>query len=116
LVVADITGPAMIRYALLAPSAADGSFAIAGVPRRTQRIHAELEGLHGNVFGGGTVTVRDPVVRGIHLTRPKSTRVVHVLVRTTVNTRLANAQVLVLPGKVASMSVLAVNQQFRSGS
>jgi predicted Ser/Thr protein kinase len=115
-VVSDVGGPMIVRYALIAPVAADGSFAIDGVPRRQVRVFAEVEGLHESVLGGANVTVREPVVRGIGLSRATSSRVVHVLVRNQVNTRLSNAQVIVLPGKLASMSALALNQQFRSGS
>jgi hypothetical protein len=113
-VVSDLGGSMMVRYALVAPVAADGTFAIDGVGRRPVRVFAEVEGLHDSVIGG--TNVREPVVRGIALSRATSSRVVHVLVRNQVNTRLSNAQVLVLPGKIASMSALALNQQFRSGS
>ena len=67
-------------------------------------------------MGGTNVTVRGPVVRGIALSLAKSTRVVHVIVRNIVNTKLANAGVVVLPGKVSSMSFLAMRRQFRAGS
>jgi hypothetical protein len=115
-VVSDVGGPMIVRYALVAPVAADGSFAIDGVPRRQVRVFAEVEGLHESVLGGANVTVREPIVRGVALSRATSSRVVHVLVRNQVSTRMANAQVVVLPGKLASMSALALNQQFRSGS
>jgi hypothetical protein len=39
-----------------------------------------------------------------------------VLVRNTVNTRLANAQVVVLAGRVPSTNLLEMNRQFRGGS
>jgi hypothetical protein len=55
-------------------------------------------------------------VRGVSLSLVKSTRVVNVLVRNTVNTKLANAEVVLLSGKVPSMSLLAIYQQYRGGT
>jgi hypothetical protein len=68
------------------------------------------------VMGGATVEVRGPIVREIAVSLAKSTRVVHVLVRNTVNTRLANAQVVVLLGRVPSTNALEMNRRFRGGS
>jgi hypothetical protein len=115
-VITDVGGPTIVRYAVVAPVAADGTFAIDGVGRRPSRVYAQVDGLHASVIGGTTLHIKEPVVRGIALSRATSSRVVHVLVRNQVNTRLANAQVLVLPGKIASMSALALNQQLRSVS
>ena len=55
-------------------------------------------------------------MHGIALSLATSARVVHVIVRNIVNTKLANAGVVVLPGKVPSMSFLAMKRQFRAGS
>jgi predicted Ser/Thr protein kinase len=115
IVVRDLTRPS-IRYEIYAPVAPDGSFAIDGVPRHEVRVFAELEGLHPQLMNGTNITVHDPVVRGIALSLAKSRRVVHVIVRNTVNTKLANAEVVVLSGKVPSMSFLAMKRQYRGGS
>jgi hypothetical protein len=67
-------------------------------------------------MGGTNLTVRGPVAKGLVLSLAKSTRVVHVLVRNTVDTRLANAQVVILAGKVPSTNLLEINRQYRGGS
>jgi hypothetical protein len=103
------------RYGIAAPVKADGSFALDGVPRRKVRVFASIDGLSDQTTGT-EITVRDPVVRGIALSLTTSTRVVHVLVRNTVNTRLANAQVVVLPDKVASSNLLEINKHYSGGS
>jgi len=116
-VVRNLAWPSTIRYELVAPVAPDGSFTVDGVPRHEVRVFAAIDGLsQQHLMSGTNVAVRDPVVRGIALSLAKSTRVVHVIVRNTVNTRLANAEVVVLPGKVPSMSFLAMRRQFRGGS
>jgi hypothetical protein len=115
-VVRDLARPSTIRYEIYAPVAPDGSFSIDGVPRHEIRVFASIEGLNQDVRSGTNITVRDPVVRGIALSLAKSPRVVHVIVRNTVNTKLANAEVVVLPGKVPSMNFLAMKRQFRGGS
>jgi hypothetical protein len=116
IVVKDLARPMPLRYRLIAPVATDGSFTLDGVPRHEVRVFAEIGGLSDQVLGGTNLTVRGPLARGIALSLVKSTRVVHVLVRNTVNTRLANAQVVVLPGRFPSMNVLEMNGQFRGGS
>jgi predicted Ser/Thr protein kinase len=108
--------PIVPRYSVQAPVAADGSFTIDGVPRGQVRVFAVIDGLSEKVTGSAIVSVRAPVVRGIALSVARSNRVVHVLVRNTVNTRLANAQVVVLPGRVPSTNALEINRQFRGGS
>ena len=107
----DIPG----RYGILAPVAADGSFTVDGVPRGDLRVFASIDGLSEEATGT-IITVRGPVARGVSLSFAKSSRVVHVVVRNSVGTKLANAQVVVLPGKVSPMSVLDIAQQYRGGS
>ena len=116
IMVKDLAWPARSRYALLAPVAADGSFAVDGVPRGELRVLAAIDGVGDMVTGGATARVRGPVVRGVALSLVKPTRVVHVLVRNTVNTRLANVEVVILPGRVASSNALEMTRRFRSGS
>jgi len=115
-VVWDRTWPSTIRYEIVAPVAADGTFTVDGVPRHEVRVFAAIEGLNRNLMSGTNVLVRDPVVHGIALSLAKSTRVVHVIVRNTVNLKLANAEVVVLPGRVSSTNVLAMRRQLRGGS
>ena len=116
IVVKDVAWPVMPRYSIIAPVAPDGAFAIEGVPRHEVRVFATIGGLSDNVMGGVKVMVKAPIVRGIELSLARSARVVHVLVRNTVNTRLANAEVVVLSGRVSSMNALEMNRQFRGGS
>jgi predicted Ser/Thr protein kinase len=115
IVVKDLGRPITVRYAMIAPVAADGSFALDGVPRHEVRLFAAVQGLSEKVLGGTNITVHDPVVNGIAVSLTKSARVVHVLVRNTVNTKLANAEVIVFAGRVSSMNALQMNQQFRGG-
>jgi hypothetical protein len=115
-VVRDLARPSTIRYEIYAPVAPDGSFTIDGVPRHEIRVFAAIEGPNQHFMSGTNIVVRDPVVRGLALSLANSTRVVHVLVRNTVTTKLANAEVVVLPGRVPSMSFLAMKRQFRGGS
>jgi predicted Ser/Thr protein kinase len=115
-VVRDLAWPSTTRYEIVAPVGPDGAFSIDGVPRHGVRVFAAIEGLNQNLMSGTNVAVRDPVVRGIALSLAKSTRAVHVLVRNIVNTRLANAEVVVLPGKVPSMNFLAMQRQLRGAS
>jgi hypothetical protein len=116
IVVKDLAWPIIPWYSIHAPVAPDGSFAIDGVPRGEVRVLAAIAGLSDKVMGGATVSVHGPTVRGIALSLAKSTRIVHILVRNIVNTRLANAQVVVLPGKVPSTNALEMNRRFRGGS
>jgi len=115
-IVRDVAWPILPRYSILAPVAADGSFAVDGVPRAQLRVFAAIDGLSEKVTGSAIVSARQPVVRGIALSLSRSTRVVHVVVRNTVNTRLANAEVVVLPGRVPSTNALEMNRHFRGGS
>jgi hypothetical protein len=115
-VVRNLAWPSTIRYEIIAPVAPDGSFAVDGVPRHEVRVFAAIDGLTQSMMSGTNIVVRDPVVRGIALSLAKSTRVVHVIVRNTVSTKLANAGVVILPGRIPSMSFLAMRRQFRGGT
>jgi hypothetical protein len=108
--------PVPWAYGILAPVAADGSFSIDGVPRREVRVFAVIEGPSEQMLAGTTIRVTQPVVRGISLSLVKSRRIVHVLVRNTVNAKLANSEVIVLPGKIPSMSAKMINQELRGGT
>jgi hypothetical protein len=116
IVVRDVSWPIMPRYSIHAPVAADGSFAVDRVPRGELRVFAAVDGLADKLVGGITVITRGAPVRGIALSLARSSRIVHVLVRNTVNTRLANAEVVVLSGHVPSTNALEMNRRFRGGS
>jgi predicted Ser/Thr protein kinase len=116
IVVKDPAWPIVPRYSVIAPVSPDGSFAVDGVPRHDVRVFAEVDGVSGQVIGGTNVPVRGPLVKGLALSLARSTRVVHVLVRNTVNTKLANAEVVVVSGKIPSMNILEMNRQFRGRS
>jgi hypothetical protein len=103
-------------YGLLAPVAPDGSFSVDGVPRREVRVFVGSDGLTGQIFGGANLTVMVPVVRGVSLSLVTSKRIVHVLVRSSVSTRMSTAQVVVLPGNVASTTAKAINQKMRGAT
>jgi predicted Ser/Thr protein kinase len=115
-VVRDLAQPSTIRYEISAPVAPDGSFTVDGVPRHEVRVFAAIDGLHQHLMSGTNLVVRGPLVRGVALSLARSARVVHVIVRNAVTTRLANAEVVVLPGRVPSMSFLAMKRQFHGGS
>ena len=103
-------------YGLLAPVTSDGSFSVDGVPRREVRVFVGSDGLTGQIFGGANITVMAPVVRGVSLSLVTSKRIVHVLVRSTVNTRMSTAQIVVLPGNVPSTTAKAINQKMRGAT
>lgn len=115
--VRDLARPALTsRYEITAPVAPDGSFAVDGVPRHEVRVFAAIDGVSQHLMSGTKLVVRGPVVRGIALSLARSKRVVHAIVRNTVATRLKNAEVLVLPGRVPSMSFLEIKRRFHGGS
>jgi predicted Ser/Thr protein kinase len=114
----DATASPLAEYTVIAPVAADGSFAIEGVPRRRLRISARMlraRGAGRSVSYGTTVAVDAPVVGGVALAMDQSHRAVSVIVRSTVNTPLVNAQVIVVPGILQSMSALAIDRTIQSG-
>jgi hypothetical protein len=115
-VVRNLAWPSTVRYEIVAPVAPDGSFTVDGVPRHEVRVFAAIDGLSKSMMSGTNIVVRDQTVRGIALSLAKSTRVVHVIVRNTVSTKLANAGVVILPGRMPSMSFLAIRRQFRGGT
>ncbi|HET7501203.1 MAG TPA: protein kinase [Kofleriaceae bacterium] len=116
IMVKDLARSMTMPYGLVAPVAADGTFSVDGVPRHDLRVFATVVGLNDQVMRGTNITVQGPVARGIELSLTRSTRIVHVLVRAAVNVRLANAQVVVLAGRIPSMNMLEMNRQFRGGT
>jgi serine/threonine protein kinase len=100
--------PRRNNYVSMAPVSSDGSFMVLGVPRRDVYVRA----VTWTVNTGTIVSVRGPVIQGISLELPDSTRVVQVIARPTVDSRLESARVQVLPGKVASMNLLEFTRKF----
>ena len=115
-VVRDVDLAVPWAYARVAPVAPDGSFSLAGVPRREVRLFVSVDAVTDQIFGGINIQVKAPVVRGLTLSLVKSKRVVHVLVRNTINAKITNAQVVILAGKVPSMTAKAINQELRGAT
>ncbi|HTR51059.1 MAG TPA: protein kinase [Kofleriaceae bacterium] len=90
---------------VIAPVHADGTFATAGVPRGKLIVHVQLSRVRAALLSGTPVTVTDPVVTGLALAVPSSSRVVHVVVRSTVGIALKRAEVIVMPGDIRSSNV-----------
>jgi predicted Ser/Thr protein kinase len=114
----DPAGYPLAEYSVVAPIAADGTFAIAGVPRRPLRVSAHTVRARGSgrsISYGTTVAVDAPVVGGVAIAIAQSHRAVSVIVRSTVDTPLVNAQVIIMPGTVPSMSALAIDRTILSG-
>jgi hypothetical protein len=114
--VQDLGVPISTPYELIAPVRPDGTFAVDGVPRGRVRVYAALQNPRTRSLASTTVDVRAPVVRGVAIAVASSTRVVHVIVRSTVGVPVANAQVFVFPGHRASTSLLALFRELRSAN
>ena len=99
-----------IRYGWPSPVAPDGTFHIGGVPRKRLKIFAAIDRNTIRQAGYVELTVKGPKVEGVKLEVTKSTRVVHVIVRSTVGTPVGNAAVLVSPGKIPSMTAKQMRQ------
>ncbi|MBA3396067.1 MAG: carboxypeptidase regulatory-like domain-containing protein, partial [Deltaproteobacteria bacterium] len=83
---------------------ADGTFALGGLPRGTLRVFTAIEGDTTRTGIARTLHLKTPTIRGIVLTVPSTKRVIHVLVRSTVGAPVVNGAVLVISGKVLTMS------------
>jgi hypothetical protein len=90
---------ARVNYGVIAPVAADGSFSIAGVPRGKIIINAALVSANGPQLSGVALDAEDPVVRDVRVALALGKRSIDVIVRSTVDLPLPNAQVVVLPGR-----------------
>jgi hypothetical protein len=104
---------------VIAPARADGTFTLDGVPRGAVVVHAVVGRLGTEKLAGTPVTVDRPVVTGVSLAVPTSKRVVHVVVRSTVGIALTRAEVLLIPGQIASTNVAALDkivQEFQQRS
>jgi hypothetical protein len=100
----DHAVPLTLRYAVVAPVRADGSFTLRGVPRGTVVLETRLSTATEAVLNGIELPVHAAVVRGVQLALASSKRVVQVIVRSTVGTPPANAQVIVYPGEMPAVT------------
>ncbi|HLL24853.1 MAG TPA: protein kinase, partial [Kofleriaceae bacterium] len=80
-----------VRYAWPAPVAADGTFELGGVPRKRLRVFTVVNRTMARQAGAIAVKVTGPRIEGVELEVKKSTRVVHVIVRSTVGMPVGNA-------------------------
>nr|MDQ3367138.1 carboxypeptidase-like regulatory domain-containing protein [Myxococcota bacterium] len=96
---------AELRYALVAPVRADGSFELGGLPRGRLRFLV-MRGESSNKTGPMVeLVVRREVESGLTLEVPTSKRALHILVRSTVAGPVGNAAVLVMSGTVSTMTL-----------
>jgi hypothetical protein len=114
--VQDLRLPLSTPYELLAPVQPDGSFAVEGVPRAQVRVFAVLQNPRTRSFASATADVRGPVARGVSIAVARSKRVVHVIVRSTVEAPVGNAEVFVFPGHRASTNALEMLRELRSAN
>ncbi len=115
-VVQDLRLPPSMAYRLVAPVRPDGTFSVAGVPRAQLRVFSVLEHPATRSYESATIDVRSPVVRGISVGLARSKRVVHVIVRSTVEAPVGNALVWVFPGHRVSMTALELDRDFRTAN
>ncbi len=114
--VEDQRVPLSTPYQLVAPVAPDGSFSIEGVPRAQVRVLVMLQNPRTVSYASATVDARAPVVRGVSIAVNRSKRIVHVIVRSTVEAPVGNALVYVFPGRRASTSLLEMVRELRSAN
>jgi predicted Ser/Thr protein kinase len=110
----DLRLPVSTPYEIIAPVAPDGSFAVEGVPRAQVRVLAVLRNPRTRSYASATVDVRGPAVRGVAIAVTRAQRVVHVIVRSTVASPVANAEVYVFPGHRASTNALEMLRELRT--
>ena len=103
-------------YVVIAPVQPDGSFVLDGLPRGQIVIQTGRASANTTLIAGTELDASAPVVKNVKLSIGFGKRVLEVIVRSTVASPLANAQVVVLPGTVASSNVRALNEQLRSGN
>src|SRR5438128_8799130 len=99
----------LVPYDVRAPVAADGTFVVDGLPHRALRVSAAVvrapaSGRSTSV--GVVVHVDKPIVTGVELSLATSKRTVYAIVRSTVGTPVANAQVFIVPGARPNMTAL----------
>jgi hypothetical protein len=103
-------------YELIAPVRPDGTFTVDGVPRAQVRVFAVLQNPRTRSLSTAMVDVRGPMVRGVAMAVARSRRVVHVIVRSTVEAPVGNAEVFVFPGLRPSTNALEMSLAFRAAN
>lgn len=98
--VADRTRPVFRAYMLVSPVDAKGGFALDNVPRGEVEITAVGVTATGATTGAVRAVIDRPVVGGVALAIPVSSRKVDVLVRSTVAGGPGNAEILMVAGKL----------------
>jgi predicted Ser/Thr protein kinase len=98
---------------VVAPVHADGTFSVVGVGRGKMIVHAQVNRVRASLLSGTPLTVEAPIVRDVALTAPTSSRVVHVVVRSTVGSALKRAEVIVMPGVIRSSNVAELQRSLR---
>ncbi|HUJ61654.1 MAG TPA: protein kinase [Kofleriaceae bacterium] len=112
----DQTWPASLSYAVIAPVQPDGTFWVDGAPRGKLHVRTEVTRSTKSFLVGTTVDVREPVVRGVQLSVAVSKRTIDVITRSTTGIPVPNAQVVVLPGRVASTTALELSRDLQSAN
>ena len=97
-----------VPYAVTAPILADGSFAIDGLPRGKISISIGRASAATYLLAGTEVNATGDSVRGVALSLGGGSRLIQVIVRSTVASRVPSAEVFVLPGHVVSASLLSM--------
>jgi predicted Ser/Thr protein kinase len=94
-----------LSYALSAPVQPDGTFVLDGVPRGRVTIQVHAGRALSTAVSTTELDVNRSVIDGVRLEVRASSRELHVLVRSTVGSPVANTQVFVMPGRVESSTV-----------
>jgi hypothetical protein len=97
-----------------APVAPDGSFVVEGVPRGNMAIGASVERTGvDNLRTRTPLVIAGPVVSGVHVAVPTTTRVVQLVVRSTIGAGLTHAEAWIAQGHIAPKSAA---EMFRGAS
>jgi predicted Ser/Thr protein kinase len=103
--VSDKNVSAAIRYELIAPLNADGTFVLEGVPRTKVQLFAQLQAGTSRSVATIDLQVAAPVMRDVKIAVANHGRTIHVVIRSTVDAPVGGAQVIVQPGTIASMTL-----------
>ncbi|MBV8763011.1 MAG: protein kinase [Deltaproteobacteria bacterium] len=105
-----------VPYAVTAPILADGSFVLDGLPRGKISISIGRASAATFLLAGTEVDATGDSVRGVQISLGGGARVIHVIVRSTVASRVPSAEVFVLPGHVASASLLSMVELLKTSN
>jgi len=102
-----------LRYAMIAPLRADGSFTLDGVVDGAYSVLTLTNPYHPRIETVD-VAVKGDDVHGVRISLARTERTQHVLVRSTVGTPVAAAQVFIVPGHIASTNAKVFNATTRT--